>query len=788
MSKTKPIKEKKEKQEKTTKPVRLPRSVQQLIPVKRVFPDSIWQVGNNEFSQTWSFSDINYAVASLDDQRTILDSWGRVLNGLAADSRMKVTLVNSIFDKEANAGTLFLRKQHDGMDKYRAELNQVIMSKAQGSNGIVQQKFMTLTAKRKNITDARQFFGRAGKSLSIGMQRLASSIRLQDNNSRFRILHDFFRPDHRMTKADLDEMIARGQNIADVFCPLALRYHKDYIQTDQGFMRVLFVEEFASRLSDELIHDLMGLPRQMMLSMDIEPINTQEAHKLLNGLALRVESDIGRWQQRQNNNNNFAAEIPYEFQQMRKVVADYMDDITEHDQRLMLTTITIVHSAKTLEQLNADTESLQEIASGFGCNLTKLAYQQDIGLDTVLPYGLRSVQQQRTLITDNVSILTPFSAQEIQQMGGICYGNNAVSGNLIVANRANLLNGNCIRLGVSGAGKSFSVKQEIAYVLLSTHDDVLVLDPEGEFTPMVGAFGGSMIDISGSSAVRINALDMEKGYADDGKDPLPDKSEFVLSLFEQIMQDDLKAQHRSIIDRCVQAVYRPYIASGYKGNAPTLTDLQAEIKKQPEPEAQELALAAELFISGSLSIFAQKTNVDQNNRLTSYNILDLGEQLLPMGMLVILESIYNRVIQNWRAGRRTWVFVDEFSIFFRYPFATNFFLRMWKQVRKRDGYMTGITQNVGEMLTSKDACWMLANSEFLIMLSQSASDRAALAELLNISDTQLSYVENADPGCGLMKFGGAFIPFVNSFPEDTELYKLMTTKPADREQVKPHGV
>ena len=420
MSKTKPIKEKKEKQEKTTKPVRLPRSVQQLIPVKRVFPDSIWQVGNNEFSQTWSFSDINYAVASLDDQRTILDSWGRVLNGLAADSRMKVTLVNSIFDKEANAGTLFLRKQHDGMDKYRAELNQVIMSKAQGSNGIVQQKFMTLTAKRKNITDARQFFGRAGKSLSIGMQRLASSIRLQDNNSRFRILHDFFRPDHRMTKADLDEMIARGQNIADVFCPLALRYHKDYIQTDQGFMRVLFVEEFASRLSDELIHDLMGLPRQMMLSMDIEPVNTQEAHKLLNGLALRVESDIGRWQQRQNNNNNFAAEIPYEFQQMRKVVADYMDDITEHDQRLMLTTITIVHSAKTLEQLNADTESLQEIASGFGCNLTKLSYQQDIGLDTVLPYGLRSVQQQRTLITDNVSILTPFSAQEIQQMGGIC--------------------------------------------------------------------------------------------------------------------------------------------------------------------------------------------------------------------------------------------------------------------------------------------------------------------------------------------------------------------------------
>ena len=500
---------------------------------------------------------------------------------------------------------------------------------------------------------------------------------------------------------------------------------------------------------------------------------------MLQKLAMRVESDITRWQTRQNNNNNFSAEIPYEFRQMREVVAEYQDDITLNDQRIMLTTTTIIHMADTLEQLNADTEALQATAGGFGCTLSVLKYQQDIGLDTVLPYGLRSVVQQRTLLTKSASILTPFSAQEIQQTGGICYGNNAVSGNMILANRATLLNGNGIRLGVSGAGKSFSAKQELIQLLLSTQDDILILDPEGEFTPMVGAFNGAMIDVSGSSSVRINALDMEKGYADDGKDPLPDKSEFVLSLFEQIMGNDLKAQHRSIIDRCIQNVYKPYIGSGYQGDPPTLTALQHELLRQEEEEAKELALSAELFITGSLGIFSQKTNVEQDNRLTSYNILDLGEQLLPLGMLVILESIYNRVIQNWRAGRRTWVFVDEFSIFFRYPFATNFFLRMWKQVRKRSGYMTGITQNVGEMLQSKDARWMLANSEFLIMLSQSASDRADLAELLHISDAQLSYVENADPGCGLMKFGGAFIPFVNDFPKNTKLYKLMTTKPGE---------
>ena len=761
------------------RPVRVPRSVQQTIPIRRVFPDAVWQVGNTEFSKTWSFTDINYAVASLEDQRSILDSWGRVLNGLAADSRLKITLANRKFDKDSFSESIFLKRKDDGQDVYRAELNKVLMDKAKGSNGIIQEKFVTLTATKKNVSEARTFFTRAGKGLSLGMQRLSSSVKPLDNVERFRILHDFFRPNHRMLHADVKELMRRGQHFADVFCPLALRYHKDYIETDGGFARVLFVEEYASRLSDELVHDLMELPRQMVLSIDIEPMNTQEASKMLQKLAMRVESDITRWQTRQNNNNNFSAEIPYEFRQMREVVAEYQDDITLNDQRIMLTTTTIIHMADTLEQLNADTEALQATAGGFGCTLSVLKYQQDIGLDTVLPYGLRSVVQQRTLLTKSASILTPFSAQEIQQTGGICYGNNAVSGNMILANRATLLNGNGIRLGVSGAGKSFSAKQELIQLLLSTQDDILILDPEGEFTPMVGAFNGAMIDVSGSSSVRINALDMEKGYADDGKDPLPDKSEFVLSLFEQIMGNDLKAQHRSIIDRCIQNVYKPYIGSGYQGDPPTLTALQHELLRQEEEEAKELALSAELFITGSLGIFSQKTNVEQDNRLTSYNILDLGEQLLPLGMLVILESIYNRVIQNWRAGRRTWVFVDEFSIFFRYPFATNFFLRMWKQVRKRSGYMTGITQNVGEMLQSKDARWMLANSEFLIMLSQSASDRADLAELLHISDAQLSYVENADPGCGLMKFGGAFIPFVNDFPKNTKLYKLMTTKPGE---------
>lgn len=772
-------KNKQPKAQPVVRPVRVPRSVQQIIPIRRVYPDAVWQVGGTEFSKTWSFTDINYAVASLEDQETILDSWGRVLNGLAADSRLKITLVNRPFNQDVLSGSILLRKQNDSLDKYRAEMNRVLMEKAKGSNGIVQEKFLTLTANRKNENEAHSFFVRAGKGLAIGMKRLSSGIKPLDNTDRFRILHDFFRPGHRMMSADVKELMRRGQHFADVFCPLALRYHRDYIETDGGFARVLFIEEYASRLSDELVHDLMELPRQMMLSIDITPVHPQEASKMLNRLEMKVESDITRWQQRQNNNNNFSAEIPYEYRQMREEVENYKTETTQNDQRLMIATTTIVHVAHTLEQLDADTEALKSTASGYGCELSVLKYQQDIGLDTVLPYGLRRIVQQRTLLTKSASILTPFSAQEIQQTGGICYGNNAVSGNMIVANRAMLLNGNCIRLGVPGSGKSMSAKLEISQVLLSTKDDVLILDPENEFTPMVGAFGGTMIDVSGSSNVRINAMDMEKGYAEDDKNPLAEKSEFVMSLFEQIMGNDVNARHRSIIDRCIQDLYENYIADGYHGKSPTLTDLYGMLKKQDEEEARELALSAELFITGSLGIFSQDTNVKQNNRLTSYNILDLGEQLLPLGMLVIMESVYNRVLRNWRAGRRTWVFVDEFSIFFHYPFATSYFLRMWKRLRKRNAYMTGITQNVGEMLRSDDARWLFSNSEFLIMLSQSASDRADLAGLLQISDPQLSYVENTDPGCGLIKFGNAFIPFVNDFPKNTELYKLMTTKPGE---------
>lgn len=392
-------------------------------------------------------------------------------------------------------------------------------------------------------------------------------------------------------------------------------------------------------------------------------------------------------------------------------------------------------------------------------------------------YGLRRIQALRTLTTESTAVLIPFRAQEIMQAGGIYYGQNTVSKNMIVADRRKLLNGNSFRLGVSGSGKSFSAKEEIVSIALSTNDDILILDPESEFGFLVEALGGEVIRVSASSDTHLNAMDMDKAYGDE-RNPLIEKSEFILSLFEQLVgAGNVSAKEKSILDRCTYDVYREYIVSNYESEPPTLKDLYHSLLKQPEPEARGLALSSELFITGSLNTFAQHTNVDTKARIIAYDIRELGEQLMPIGMLVTLDAIFNRVIQNWKRGKTTWVFADEFYLLFRYQYSADFFYRMWKRIRKYNGLVTGLTQNVEELLRSDTARLMLANSEFLILLNQSATDRDELAGLLHISDTQLSYITNVAAGCGLIRCAGNIVPFENSFPRSTRLYQLMTTKP-----------
>ncbi len=438
--------------------------------------------------------------------------------------------------------------------------------------------------------------------------------------------------------------------------------------------------------------------------------------------------------------------------------------------------ITVMHTADTLKQLNSDTEAIQAMGRNHMCQIGILKYQQLEGFNATLPIGINKIEARRTLTTESLAVFMPFKVQEIQHDGGVFQGINVISKNMIIVNRKYLLNGNCFILGVSGSGKSFTAKEEMVNLLLSTDADVMIIDPEREYSALVEAMDGQVIELSAKSKNHINCLDINKEYAD-GASPIAFKAEFVLSLFEQVIgKGGVNAIQKSIVDRCLANVYKNYIKRGYTGKVPTLVDLCNDLKQQPEAEALELATAMELFASGSHSTFAQKTNVNVENRLICYDILELGSQLMPIGMLVVLDSILNRITKNRAEGRETYIFIDEIYLLFQHEYSANFLFTLWKRVRKYGAYCTGITQNVDDLLQSHTARTMLANSEFIIMLNQGGTDREDLANLLQISETQMTHITNVEVGHGLVKVGSALVPFERKFPKDTELYKLMSTK------------
>ena len=411
------------------------------------------------------------------------------------------------------------------------------------------------------------------------------------------------------------------------------------------------------------------------------------------------------------------------------------------------------------------------------CQMAKLKYQQLDGLNTVLPIGVRKINTFRTLTTESLAVFMPFKVQEIRDKGGIYFGENAISHNLIICNKENLLNQSAFLLGVPGSGKSFAAKEQIAFLMLNTDDDILISDPEGEYAPLVEAMGdiGTVIHVSAGGKDRLNAMYMVDGYGE-GNNPVVVKSQFIMSLVERIDQKGIGPQQKSIIDRCTAEVYRDTERTGI---VPTLSTLRQKLLEQPEEKAKEVALALELFTTGSLDIFGHESTVDMDKRVVAFDIHSLGEQLKPIGHLVITDTMLNRVTLNWQRGKRTHIFIDEFHVMFENEFSAAFFTSAWRQFRKRNAYPTAITQNVEYLLDSVRASTMLSNSEFIVMLNQAASDREKLAKLLNISAEQMSYVTNADAGCGLIKYGSALVPFVNRFPRNTKLYQLMTTRPGE---------
>ncbi len=701
-----------------------------------------------------------------------------LLNSLDSGATTKITINNRRLNRANFEQSILMPMRGDACDVYRREYNQMLLDKTTGANGIIQEKYITVSVCKKDIEEARTYFSRVGADLIAHSAALGSKCTELDAAEKLRVLHDFYRQGEEAAfHFDPQDMMHKGHNFKDYICPDSMEKSSDCLKLGEKYCRVLFLKDYASYIKDSMVTELTDFNRNMMLSIDVVPIPTDEAVREVENRLLGIETNITNWQRRQNANNNFSAVVPYDMELQRKESKEFLDDLTTRDQRMMLAVITMVITADDKNQLDSDTETVLAVARKHMCQLAVLKFQQIDGLNTVLPIGTRKINAFRTLTTESLAVFMPFKVQEVQDKGGIYFGENAISHNLIMCNKANLLNQSAFLLGVPGSGKSFSAKELIAFLILNTADDVLVCDPENEFGALAAALGketATVIHMAAGGKDRLNAMYMVDGYGENN--PIVEKSQFIMSLVEQIDKAGVGPQQKSIIDRCTALVYQD---AEQTGKPATLCDLRNKLLEQPEEKAKEIALSLELFTTGSLDIFGHESTVDLDKRIVVFDIHGLGEQLKPTGLLVITDTILNRVTLNWKKGKRTHIFIDEFHVVFENEQSGIFFNSAWRQFRKRNGYPTAITQNVEYLLDSVQASTMLSNSEFVVMLNQAFSDRAKLSKLLNISDEQMSYVTNADAGCGLIKYGSALVPFINRFPKDTELYRLMTTRPGE---------
>ena len=761
---------------------KVPRSAQDIIPIKALWPDGIFLVGRNKYSKCYKFLDINYAVASNEDKEAMFIDYSELLNSLDTGAMAKITINNRRINKVDFEKQILLDLKNDGLDEYRKEYNQMLVNKTKEANEIIQEKMITISVYKKSVEDARNYFNRVGSDLISKFNSLGSKCMELNAEERLRILHDFYRTGEETSfRFDIKNDMRKGHNFRDFICPDSFEFKTDYFKMGNRYGRVIFLKEYASFIKDSMITELTELNRNLMLSIDVIPIPMDEAVKEAENRRLGIETNITNWQRKQNANNNWNSILPYDMEQQRLESKEFLDDLTTRDQRMFISITTMVITADTKEDLDANTDNIEQIASKGLCQMGILRFQQYDGLNLVLPIksDFNRIRALRTLTTESLAVLMPFKVQEIRHENGIFYGQNVISKNMIIADRKQLLNGNSFILGVSGSGKSFTAKEEIAAIkMLDPKADIILVDPEREYSKLVKAYNGEVIKISATSQNHINAMDMNADYGDGN--PVILKSEFILSLCEQLIgSGNLGAKQKSLIDRCTANVYRVFQQGNYQGIPPTLQDFREELLRQNEPEAKEIALAIELFTNGSLNTFAMQTNVDTSNNLICYDILDLGKQLQPIGMLVVLDSILNRITSNRSKGKNTYIFIDEIYLLFQYEYSANFLFTLWKRVRKYGAFATGITQNVEDLLQSHTARTMLANSEFIIMLNQASTDRIELAKLLNISDPQMSFITNVGAGEGLIKVGSSIVPFVNHFPKNTKLYKLFTTKPGE---------
>ena len=753
-----------------------PKSIQQTIEIMKVAENGIFEVAKNRFSKCYRFQDINYTTTNETEQIDIFERYCKFLNSL--DVSFKITINNKNKDMEQVRDYVFLQRKDDGYDGFRSIYNNIMEQKIhEGRQGIEQERYLTITIERKNFEEAKAQFATIEASVHKAFGELGAEIVPLSGNERIKVLYDYYHlGDENSFDFDIREARKVGADFRNDLCNGMIQFYPDYFKDEKKFCRALFIKKYPSSLSDRFLNEITSLPVHSITSIDVVPIPKDMTTKILQKKYLGIESDIIKQQRVRNKNNDFSSEISYNKRIEKKEIEEIMDDVRENDQCLYYVSVTIILMADTKEELDSMTETVETIGKRNSVTIEEHYLKQRESLNTALPIGVRQVETMRTMLTQSLAVLMPFNVQELNDKQGCYYGINQVSKNINIGNRKKLINGNGFVFGVPGSGKSFFCKMEMGSVFLSGNDEIIVIDPMNEYFDIAQTYGGTVVNMSTYTDNYVNPLDMDVWSLDlnDSRGMIREKGEFMLGLCEQCMGESLNSRQKSIIDRCVRKLYIE-IARNREKYVPIMSDFYEILMNQPEDEARDIALSLELFVNGSLNIFNHQTNVDVDNRFTVYGIRDLGTELSPITMLVMMESIQNRIIANGKRGIATWLYIDEFHVLLNSEYSAKYLQQLWKKVRKQGGLCTGITQNIVDLLQNYTATTMLANSEFVALLKQANTDSSRMAEVIGVSEAQLRFVTNTSSGMGLMKCGNVVIPFDNTIEKGTDLYNLYNT-------------
>lgn len=755
---------------------KVPKSIQETIEIMKVAENGIFEVARNRFSKCYRFQDINYTTTNEIEQIDIFERYCKFLNSL--DVCFKITINNKNKDMEQVRDYVFLQYMDDGFNHFRKSYNEIMERKIhEGRQGIEQERYLTITIERKNFEEAKAQFATIEASIHKAFNELGAEIVPLTGNERIKILYDFYHLGEE-SSFDFDIKTARkvGADFRNDLCNKMMQFYPDYFKDEKKFCRALFIKKYPSSLSDRFLNEITSLPVHSITSIDVVPIPKDMTTKVLQKKYLGIESDIIKQQRVRNKNNDFSSEISYNKRIEKKEIEEIMDDVRENDQCLYYVAVTIILMADSKEELDSMTETVETIGKSNSVIIEEHYLKQREALNTALPIGVRQVETMRTMLTQSLAVLMPFNVQELNDGCGCYYGINQVSRNINIGNRKKLINGNGFVFGVPGSGKSHFCKMELGQVFLSGEDEIIIIDPMNEYFDIAHTYGGTVVNMSTYTDNYVNPLDMDVWSLDlnDSKGMIREKGEFMLGLCEQCMGESLNSRQKSIIDRCVRKLYIE-IARSREKYVPVMSDFYDILMNQPEEEAKDIALSLELFVNGSLNIFNHQTNVDVDNRFTVYGIRDLGTELSPITMLVMMESIQNRIIENGKRGVATWLYIDEFHVLLNSEYSAKYLQQLWKKVRKQGGLCTGITQNVVDLLQNYTATTMLANSEFVALLKQANTDSSKMAEVIGVSEAQLRFVTNTQSGMGLMKCGNVVIPFDNTIEKGIDLYNLYNT-------------